>query len=72
MRKADKRKRGVERNKVYLEESRQLGLAAQKLDHQIRAERAAEKAKNANRKKAPKVINSMAARFDEDKYQEVR
>lgn len=69
MRKADKRKRGIERNAVYAEEQRQHGLAAQKLDHQIRAERAAEKARNANKKKAPKVINRIADRFDEDRDQ---
>jgi hypothetical protein len=70
MRKADKRKRGIERAAYYLEEERQLGLRAQKLDHQIRAERAAEKAKNANKKKAPKVINRIAERFNEDQYKE--
>lgn len=71
MRKADKRQRGIERNKVYAEEQRQHGLAAQKLDHQLRAERAAEKAKNANKKKAPKVINRIAKRYNEDKFKEV-
>lgn len=67
MRKAEKRRIGTERAAVYLEEVRQQGLAAQHLDNQIRAERAAEKARNANKKKAPKVINRIASRFNEDR-----
>lgn len=67
MRKAEKRRLGAERAAVYLEETKQLGLQAQKLDNKLRAERAAERQRIANKKKAPKVINRIAERYDEDR-----
>lgn len=70
MRKAEKRRIGIERAKVYLEETRELGLRAQRLDNKLRAERAEERKRLANKKKAPKVINRIAERFNEDQYKE--
>lgn len=44
MRKAEKRRRGEERAQYWKEQTRETGLAAQKLDNKIRAARAERKA----------------------------
>jgi len=72
MRKAEKRRLGAERAKVYLAETRELGLRAQRLDNKLRAERAEERKRLANKKKAPKVINRIAEQYDEHRYEEAQ
>jgi hypothetical protein len=69
MRKADKRKRGEERAQAYLAETKETGLAAQRLDNQLRAERARLKAIDKKKPKNVKVINSIHR--DEHAYEEV-
>ena len=64
MRKADKRRRGEERAAYYIKEEKERGLAAQKLDHKLRAKKQArileENKKKTRRKTTKRALMAMA------------